>query len=357
MATRFLMKSNQSWYIRYKDVDGKWKNVSCGKRATAEDAETIRKNYDAKELNRKHKATIRIVKADLCKQLEVFKDTEVPRSNTGRPKGRKSIVRYQAIIKNFLFWIKEKGLSEYDQITDRTIRDFFDSLTTLDRAASTVEKYKQLLSIFWQWSIEQNFCAHNPVLKIPTPKRVKSIPRFFSEEELEKIFAAALDQYRNIYKFLYLTGLRIGELGNLEWTDYLEQSRSIKLRVIEGNKTKREEVVPLSKDAIKILEDQKTWKLKFDSPDSHRYVFTNMAGAKLDNANIYRNLAVICGNNNILDAKPHTFRHTCASHLVMKGVSIYVVRDILRHASVEETEIYAHLAEGATRAAVELLST
>jgi integrase len=59
---------------------------------------------------------------------------------------------------------------------------------------------------------------------------------------------------------------------------------------------------------------------------------------------------------NIKNTKPHTFRHTFASHLVIMGVSIYVVKELLRHASVKETEVYAHLSRESTRTAVKKLS-
>ena len=49
MATKF--KRNGHWYIKYKDVDGKWKNKSCGIKAKQSEAEYLRKQYDAKELN------------------------------------------------------------------------------------------------------------------------------------------------------------------------------------------------------------------------------------------------------------------------------------------------------------------
>jgi len=41
---------------------------------------------------------------------------------------------------------------------------------------------------------------------------------------------------------------------------------------------------------------------------------------------------------------PHVLRHTFASHLVMKGISIYKVSQWLGHRSVNTTMIYAHLA-------------
>lgn len=70
---------------------------------------------------------------------------------------------------------------------------------------------------------------------------------------------------------------------------------------------------------------------------------------------MYRNLKRILTKLEIADGCVHTFRHTFASYLVIQGVSIYIVRDLLRHASVKETEIYAHLSKESKRNAVNLL--
>jgi len=57
----------------------------------------------------------------------------------------------------------------------------------------------------------------------------------------------------------------------------------------------------------------------------------------------------------IEDFRIHDLRHTFASWLVMQGESIYVVKELLGHASVTQTEIYAHLAPSQTREAVQRL--
>jgi integrase len=77
-------------------------------------------------------------------------------------------------------------------------------------------------------------------MELPLPKLETKKPRYFSEEELSNIFAEAIEPYRTIFKFLYLTGLRIGELENLEWLDFNERQRYITIRVTDKNKTKRE---------------------------------------------------------------------------------------------------------------------
>jgi site-specific recombinase XerD len=57
----------------------------------------------------------------------------------------------------------------------------------------------------------------------------------------------------------------------------------------------------------------------------------------------------------LLDFRIHDLRHTFASWLVMQGVSIYVVKELLGHASITQTEIYAHLAPSQAHDAVQRL--
>jgi site-specific recombinase XerD len=118
-----------------------------------------------------------------------------------------------------------------------------------------------------------------------------------------------------------------------------------------GRNAKRVEHVPLNAGAIEILEAQRL------TGASESIVFLNEAGNRLDNDNIYRNLKRVLGKLNIEGGHPHTFRHTFASHLVIKGVSLCIVKDLLRHKSIKETEIYAHLAPQSTATAVEMLKS
>jgi site-specific recombinase XerD len=342
------------WHVKYKDVDGKWKDKFCGTKASATDAETIRKNYDAIELNYRHKMAVRQVQANLEEQLLLFREHEIPKSTTGRKKSRKGIMTYQALVNTFVGWLHEQGYKYYRDITETEARAYIDYLVELGRSASNITKARQTLSKFWQWSILQNFAQVNPFESIPNPQRKKSSPDFYSHDELNEIFAKAKPPYDDIFRFLYLTGLRIGELGNLEWPDYIEAQAMLRIRVIEGNKTKREELLPINSEAVAIIEKRKGLR---NSPDSQRYIFTNMEGLKIDNANIYRHLMVTKKACQITKGSPHTFRHTCASHLVIDGVSLYVVKDILRHASIRESEIYSHLTKDPIRKAIERLRT
>jgi site-specific recombinase XerD len=117
-----------------------------------------------------------------------------------------------------------------------------------------------------------------------------------------------------------------------------------------GNKTKREESIPLNNDAHLIL------KQRYEANENNCHIFLNGKGNSIDNDNIYRVLIPILTRLNIKDASPHTFRHSFASHLAIKGVSLYKIKDLLRHASIRETEIYAHLSKKSTEYAVQQLN-
>lgn len=55
------------------------------------------------------------------------------------------------------------------------------------------------------------------------------------------------------------------------------------------------------------------------------------------------------------EVRPHMFRHATATELLARGVGLDVVRELLGHASLRSTEIYAHPAPDTLRAAVDRL--
>jgi site-specific recombinase XerD len=346
-------------YVRYKDEDGKWKREACGQNANRSDADFLAKNKSAQELNYHHKAPVRIIASGLPQALSYFRENILPRSSIGIDKQQSSIAREQATVSHFIDFVEERCLRKFKSFDKEMAQIYMDTRKALGIKPKTLREERRLLRKFFTWAIKQNYCVENPTEELVIPKLTKKNPRYFSEAELSRIFAYATEPYLRIFKFLFLTGLRTGELTNLEWQDYNDEEHTLTIRVVAadkkkrtpGNKTKREESIPLTDDAIQILKQRK------EANESDTFIFLNQAGNRLDNDNIYRNLKVVLDNKNvkIKNAHPHTFRHTFASHLVIKGVSLYVVKELLRHASIKETEVYAHLSRETTRTAVQLL--
>jgi site-specific recombinase XerD len=356
MATKY--KKRGVWYIRHKNEFGKWVGTSCGPSATATDAEVLLKKHQSVELNTRHQAPVRTVQEEFYTAIEAYRRDIVPQSVSGRDKVHRSIRREQVCLENFVRWANQQRIRGFSDVPTGVLLKYLDKRKTDGMSIRTRREERRMLGKFFDWAMEKHICNHNPVKQIPNPKLEKKRPMFFTHEELADIFAKSKMPYRSIFQFLYLTGLRIGELGNLEEPDYLEHLQQLHIRIMPGNKTKREEPVYLNKSAIAVIREVRAWKKEqaFETENAKQYLFVNAEGYKIDNDNIYRNLKRVLKDCEIPRGTPHVFRHTCASHLVISGVSLYIVKDILRHASIKETEIYSHLSQDAIQTAVEKLS-
>lgn len=154
------------------------------------------------------------------------------------------------------------------------------------------------------------------------------------------------------------TGLRSGELIALRWEDVdLVAGRIIVRRSmwngIEGTpKSGRQREVPLSDAAIATLKKHRELNGPLKSP----YVFSREGGKPFTLSRIKQVIPGVCAK-----AGPskrltwHDLRHTFASHLVMRGVAPAAVKDLLGHAHIATTMIYAHLSPNVARDAVKLL--
>ena len=222
----YAVKRNKIWYVRFKDEKNVWQYKSCGKKANRVDADYIASQYSAKEMNRHHRAPVRIIQSDLEDALIKFRDDVIPRSVLGIDKQQSSIRKEKSSVNNFIEFIQNKKLIHFNSFDKEMAQAYMDFRQNQGMAAKTRREERRLLRKFFKWAIKQTFCVEDPTAEITAPKLEKKKPRFFSEEELMAIFSLAKEPYRNIFKFLYFTGLRTGELCNLEWRDYNRKTRS-----------------------------------------------------------------------------------------------------------------------------------
>lgn len=363
-----IFKRGDVYYVQYLDESKKWKMESCGKGATRADAERIKNEKERIGINYRNKAPVRILDANLLVELKRYRDTVLPNMNLGRKRANSTIERYCGLLTNYMEYVESNGWQSFKEITNHNIQDFINYLTETQKAGSVI-MHRLELNRFFKWAVSQSFLLENPMTSIVCPKTEKrekvGDEEFFSESQLIEIFNASNDLFKNIFRFLYLTGLRIGELGNAQYGHITERNDprtgkrlyTLTVPVAERSKTKRKTSLPLCDEAIAIIQDQKRNIMKSNSVDARKYIFVDHNGDKLRNSYIYNYLLKIAKKINLPKAHPHMFRHTFASHLVMKGVSLFVVKELCRHADMVETLRYAHLSEDKAREGMEKLST
>lgn len=113
-------------------------------------------------------------------------------------------------------------------------------------------------------------------------------------------------------------------------------------------KSKKERIIPINNELYNLLE-----KLSKD----HHYIFPNESGEKRDPEFVSKKFKKYIRKAGLGEQFTfHSLRHSFASFLVQKGVSLYIVSKLLGHSDLKTTEIYAHLAPETFLDVVNLLS-
>ena len=176
--------------------------------------------------------------------------------------------------------------------------------------------------------------------------------RFLSFAEADRMIAAAEPGlWRAMVIVALRTGMRRGELFGLQWEDVDLDARRVQVvRAIVRDheaptKNGKVRTIPLTHEAVEAIRS-----VKNDTP----LVF------QIDGKAITRNLSKwplwrACKAAKIEPHQWHALRHSFASHLAMRGVSMRVIMDLLGHGTMTMTLRYAHLSPSSLSDAVALL--
>lgn len=169
-------------------------------------------------------------------------------------------------------------------------------------------------------------------------------------EEADRLVEAADGQWRTMIILALRTGVRQSEILGLRWDD-VDLKRG-QIQVNQGNwrghidtpKGGRSRTIPLSPQARDALKEHRHLK--------GECVFCQEDGSPLTDGQCKWPLWSACRNAGLRRIGWHVLRHTFASHLVMRGVSLKAVQELLGHTTIEMTMRYAHLSPDVGREAV-----
>lgn len=182
----------------------------------------------------------------------------------------------------------------------------------------------------------------NPVRDIRLKQKGKSDEKaIFSVSEMVRFLEGIdMDQPlgfrdRTMFELMYSSGLRSGEVCALKMKDVDFNERIIRIR---NGKFSKDRFVPVSRVAMLFLMSY-AGKRSSEAP-----VFLSGIGGHLQGSSINRRLSVYFkgGEFENRGLSAHSFRHSCATHLLESGADIRYVQELLGHESVETTVLYTH---------------
>ena len=197
-----------------------------------------------------------------------------------------------------------------------------------------------------KWDIEN--ITYNPVVNIEQFKVDSNKEIFLDSIEIARLLDAADNHSNNInmaiiIRFLLLTGARKNEVLKAKWKDI---DLKHKIWTIPLSKSSKSRTIPISKSLEKLI---------LTIPKSNpTYIFPSKSKDKPLH-DTYRHWNNIRNKANLPTLRIHDLRHTTASILVNKGISIYQVQKLLGHSNIKMTMRYAHLSNQALSDAVGVL--
>jgi integrase len=193
----------------------------------------------------------------------------------------------------------------------------------------------------WEW------VEDNPVAKVSRETINTSLERWLRDDEEERLLAVSPQWLREILIFALNTGLRQGEILDLQWP-MVDLFR--KTLTIAEQKNKAIDTLPLNHKALEVLKERANVRHR-ETP----FVFGSWNGTKRIARNLMRAFYEACRKAKIEKFRFHDTRHTFASRLVQRGVDLYAVQKLGRWKSVVMVMRYAHHNSETLRPSVERL--
>ena len=231
------------------------------------------------------------------------------------------------------------------KITTEEIRSYLSDYQQINNCSKvTVDNVRRNISSFFSWLEEEDYILKSPMRRIHKIKTKQQVKEIISDEVIERLRDNCVcSRDLAMIDLLYSTGIRVGELVNLDIDDIDFEAREC---VVFGKGDKERKVYFDAKAKLHLLEylnnrkdDNPALFVTLDSP----YNRLKISGVEIRIRELGRKL-------NLSRIHPHKFRRTMATRAIDKGMPIEQVQKILGHSQIDTTMQYAIVNQGNVKA-------
>lgn len=257
-----------------------------------------------------------------------------------KPKTRDS---YRLMCKH----LEAYGNCTIDRVTTGYLQGFITHLQSQGLRTGSVRLYFQKLACVLHEAYRNGLFDRRILERVNRPKRDQEKKCFLTEAELKKLARhTRKDEDSNIHTmFLFscLTGLRFSDVQGLRWKNVRRNGKHLRLE-FHQKKTDTQEVLPLCEEAEALLRRLQR---------RGNYVFPRETNQKTNTV-----LKRWCRESGIRkNVSFHCARHTFCVLLLTKEVPIYTVQELMCHADIGTTKVYADLLSKTKSKAIKRLPT
>lgn len=222
------------------------------------------------------------------------------------------------------------------KITTEEIRGYLAGYQEINNCGKvTIDNIRRNISSFFSWMEEEDYILKSPMKRIHKIKAPTQVKEIISDEAIETLRDhCTCKRDLAMIDLLYSTGIRVGELVNLDRGDIDFEKREC---VVFGKGNKERRVYFDAKAKIHLreylesrIDDNEALFVTLDAPHDR----LKISGVEIRIRGLGRRLSL----NKV---HPHKFRRTMATRAIDKGMPIEQVQKILGHSQIDTTMQYA----------------
>ena len=239
---------------------------------------------------------------------------------------------YETTIKTMI----DKLSKKVNSIETEDLRNYLSEYQAKNNCSKvTIDNVRRILSSFFAWLEDEDYIMKSPVRRIHKVKATQTVKETYTDEELEEMRDACVEiRDLAMVDFLASTGVRVGELVNLDRVDVDMQERSC---VVLGKGGKEREVYFDARTKIHLQNYLNS------RTDNNPALFVSLLRPydRLKISGVEIRLRELGKRINIKKIHPHKFRRTMATKAIDKGMPIEQVQVLLGHRKIDTTLQYA----------------
>jgi integrase/recombinase XerD len=258
------------------------------------------------------------------------------------------------VLRRFVRFLETENADHIEDLNDDILAEYQQELyfkMTAKGKPLSLRTQAQTLAVikgFTRFLKDNDYLIQDPGQTIQLPKKPKRLPKvILSPAEVKKLLQAPDMRtnrgYRNriILEILYDTAIRRAEVANIKLVDLDLGAGYIRI----CGKGDKDRVVPLSKRVCELVQNYILMvRPVFVNGSDPGYLILNRWGRKMDPNGIWavvKRCVQLAGIKK--NVTTHTFRHTCATHMLKNGAPARHLQEMLGHESLESTQIYTHV--------------
>jgi integrase/recombinase XerD len=215
-------------------------------------------------------------------------------------------------------------------------------------AVTTVARKVAAAKSFFGFLTAEGKIKADPMENISSPKVGKALPDTLTVSQVRALIeqpakstAPEAKRDRAMLELLYASGMRVSELVGLNLSDIDTKNGFVR----PFGKGKKERMVPVYPQAAQSVEIYtREVRPHFVHSSEEKALFVNQRGERLTRQGLWQILKGYAKNIGLeKQVKPHTLRHSFATHMLNGGADLRSVQELLGHANISTTQIYTHL--------------